>query len=39
MILYEAEKSPIEPQEDEIWVLNDSGELVRLEVSDDVSDD
>lgn len=39
MILYEEEKSPIEPQEDSIWVLNDSGELVRLEVPDDAGDD
>ena len=38
-MLYETEAMPVDPPEDEIWILNDSGELVKMEVSDDVGDD
>lgn len=39
--IYEAqgEDVNIDDLEDEVWVRNDKGELVKLEVDDDVEDD
>ena len=36
---YESEYTPTEPQVDEIWVIDGRGNLVKLEVEDDVADD
>lgn len=37
--IFEIESTPDEPQEDTIWVLNGRGEMVKVEVDDDVGDD
>lgn len=36
---FEQEYIPTAPQEDEIWVRDGKGNLIRLEVEDDVADD
>lgn len=38
-MLYEDEGMPKEPQEDQIWVLDGHGELVKVVVEDDADDD
>lgn len=37
--IFETEGTPDEPQTDTIWVLNGRGEMVKVEVDDDVGDD
>lgn len=36
---FEREYTPAEPQIDEIWVIDGRGQMIRLEVDDDVEDD
>ena len=37
-MLFENEGTPVEPQEDAIWVLDGRGELVKVEVLEDADD-
>lgn len=36
---FETEYTPVEPQEDEVYVRNGRGRFIKLEVEDDVDDD
>ena len=37
-IIFEHEGTPIEPQEDAVYVIDGRGRMVKLEVDDDVAD-